>query len=241
MSDPICTSVEQTCTSIHYRCRRSVPWDGAVGHPCGAVGHLTGLNIYDTLLSVRDDSYIHTVEIPQREKTMAEFDINLGDTTISIDDDGLYDALEYKVDQAIEDWISNNLDVTDDVHQVFWDFNRWDEIISGNINYISVGELADGSEVMREGDLEGALETLLADFLRVTAGGRCGVGKVFADAVKRVMGEVLGSIEAQPDAFASNFEPMIRKVVRQEIKHAFSRAIGPLGSVEIPQTEQASA
>lgn len=168
---------------------------------------------------------------------MAEFDINLGDTTISIDDDGLYDAIEYKVDQSVEDYISNNLDVTDDVYHVIWDFNRWDEIISSNMQYISVNDLDDGHSLMREDDLEGAIESLLGNFLHVTAGGRCGVGKAFADATKRVIGEVLGSIEEHPDAFVSNFEPMIRKVVQEELKLAFGRALGTnRHSVEIPQS-----
>tara|TARA_B100001540_G_scaffold278521_1_gene266731 strand:- start:11812 stop:12318 length:507 start_codon:yes stop_codon:yes gene_type:complete len=167
---------------------------------------------------------------------MAEFDINLGDTTISIDDDGLYDAIEYKVDSTVEDYLANNLDVTDDVYQIIWDFNRWDEIISSNINYISVNELADGSGLMAEGDLGEAVQALLRDFLRTSAQGRCGVGEAFADATKRVIGEVLGSMEEQPDAFAANFEPMIRKVVQEELKLAFGRALGTNASfVEIPQ------
>ena len=168
---------------------------------------------------------------------MAEFDINLGDTTISIDDDGLYDALEYKVDQSIEDYLSNNLDVTDDVYQVIWDFNRWDEIISSNMQYISINDLDDGHNLMKEDEVDGVIETLLGDFLRVAQGNRCGAGKAFADAVKRVIGEVLGSMEAYPDAFASNFEPMIRKVVQEELKLAFGRALGTnRHSVEIPQS-----
>lgn len=154
---------------------------------------------------------------------MAEFEISLGDTTISIDDDGLYDALEYKVDQAIEDRFGN-MDVTDDVYQVIWDFNRWDEIISSNLSHLSIRDFDDGHIIMKEDELDGAIETLLTDFLRVAQGSRCGVGKAFADATKRVIGEVLGSMEEQPDAFAANFEPMIRKVVREEIKLALGRA-----------------
>jgi len=166
---------------------------------------------------------------------MAEFEISLGDTTISIDDDGLYDALEYKVDQAIEDRFGD-MDVTDDVYQVIWDFNRWDEIISSNLSHLSIKDFDDAHSIMKEDELDGAVETLLTDFLRVAQGSRCGVGKAFADSVKRVIGEVLGSMEVYPDAFASNFEPMIRKVVRQEMKLAFGRAIGHVGSVENPQT-----
>ena len=189
-------------------------WSGAVD---GAVEPLTDINIYDTILYVGDNSHSSPVEIPQREKTMAEFEVNLGDTTVSIDDDGLYDAIEYKVDSAIENYISSNLDVSDDVYHVIWDFNRWDEIISSNMQYISVNDLDDGHRLVREDDLGGAIETLLEDFLRVAAGGRCGVGKAFADATKRVIGEVLGGIEEHPDAFTSNFEPMIRKVVHEEL------------------------
>ena len=167
---------------------------------------------------------------------MAEFEINLGDTTISIDDDGLYDAIEHKVDSTVEDYLANNLDVTDDVYQVIWDFNRWDEIISSNLSHLSIKDFDDGHSIMKDDELDGAVETLLTDFLRVAQDSRCGVGKAFADSVKRVIGEVLGSMEVYPDAFASNFEPMIRKVVRQEMKLAFGRAIGHVGSVENPQT-----
>ena len=138
---------------------------------------------------------------------MAEFDINLGDTTISIDDDGLYDAIEYNVDSAIENYISSNLDVTDDVYQVIWDFNRWDEIISSNMQYISVNDLDDGHRLVREDDLGGAIESLLVDFLRVADGGRCGVGKAFADATKRVIGEVLGGIEEHPVLLRDSVPP----------------------------------
>jgi len=167
---------------------------------------------------------------------MAEFEINLGDTTVSIDDDGLYDALEYKVDQGIEDWVSNNLDVTDEVYQVIWDFNRWDEIILGQMGYVSVKDLDDGHSVLREEDLDGAIETLLGNFMHVSAEGRCGVGKAFALAVKEVVKEVIPEILAEQErvkaeTFTQDFYQVVERISRSNIKLAQQSGLDQLDRI----------
>ena len=163
---------------------------------------------------------------------MAEFEINLGDTTVSIDD-GLYDAIEYKVDQSVEDYISSNLDVTDDVYQVIWDFNRWDEIISSNMQYISVNDLDDGQSLVREDDLASAVESLLYDFIRFLVC-RCGVGKAFAEAVEKVIMEVVPKMisESQSEsAVIDDLNETVERITRFNVKLAAQSAVDSLDNI----------
>ena len=165
---------------------------------------------------------------------MAEFEINLGDTTVSIDDDGLYDAIEHKVDQSVEDYISNNLDVHDDVYQIIWDFNRWDEIISSNMQYISVNDLDDGQSLIREEDLASAVESMLYDFIRVTRLSRCGVGKAFAEAVEKVIMEVVPEMisESQSEAAVmGDLNETVERITRFNVKLAAQSAVDSLDNI----------
>ena len=122
---------------------------------------------------------------------MAEFDINLGDTTITIDDDGLYDAMDYRVDQAIEQWMSDNLDVTDAISDGIWSFRQWDEIIEKEVmrNIDNWGLAVKGDSSLSSDELSDGIESLLKDFMNQSPATRCGVGKAFADAATLMIEE----------------------------------------------------
>tara|TARA_R100000900_G_scaffold111707_1_gene87161 strand:- start:167 stop:517 length:351 start_codon:yes stop_codon:yes gene_type:complete len=56
---------------------------------------------------------------------MAEF-------TIEIDDDGMFDAIEHKVDSAIEEY-SQNMDFSDDISDGIGNYYYWDSIFRANM------------------------------------------------------------------------------------------------------------
>ena len=125
---------------------------------------------------------------------MAEFEVNVGDLTINIEDSDLADAVDYRVTEAAEQAVTDqldNMDWSDTMNDIIWSFGQWDEVIANNLGHCNLLEKEEIEERIRDAaedvELDMRIEDLLRDFLRVTLDNRCGMGEAFADAVTMVV------------------------------------------------------
>lgn len=183
---------------------------------------------------------------------MAEFEVNVGDLTINIDDSDLGDAVDYKVTEAAEQAVSDqldNMDWSDTMNDVIWGFSQWDEIIANNLRHCNLLEKEEIEERINDAaydvDLNGKLDDLLRDFTRVSIEARCAVGEAFADAVTKVVKEVVPDIldeffmeqlEREIDkrkaaAFNEDFYQTVERISRSNIKLAQQSGLDELDRI----------
>ena len=182
-----------------------------------------------------------------REKRMAEFEVNVGDLTINIEDSDLADAVDYRVTEAAEQAVTDqldNMDWSDTMNDIIWSFGQWDEVIANNLGHCNLLEKEEIEERIRDAaedvELDKRIEDLLRDFLRVTLDNRCGMGEAFADAVTMVVKEVVPDIleeldaalkERRAAAFNEDFYLTVERISRSNIKLAQQSGLDELDRI----------
>ena len=182
-----------------------------------------------------------------REKRMAEFEVNVGDLTINIEDSDLADAVDYRVTEAAEQAVTDqldNMDWSDTMNDIIWSFGQWDEVIANNLGHCNLLEKEEIEERIRDAaedvELDKRIEDLLRDFLRVTLDNRCGMGEAFADAVTMVVKEVVPDIleeldaelkERRAAAFNEDFYQTVERISRSNIKLAQQSGLDELDRI----------
>ena len=81
---------------------------------------------------------------------MAEFEVNVGDLTINIEDSDLADAVDYRVTEAAEQAVTDqldNMDWSDTMNDIIWSFGQWDEVIANNLGHCNLLEKEEIEEV----------------------------------------------------------------------------------------------
>lgn len=183
---------------------------------------------------------------------MAEFEVNVGDLTINIEDSDLADAVDYKVTEAAEQAVTQQLDDmdwSDTMNDVIWGFSQWDEVIANNLRHCNLLEKEEIEERIRDAvedvELDKRIEDLLRDFLRVTLDNRCGMGEAFAAAVTMVVKEVVPDIldeffmeqldreidKRKAAAFNEDFYQTVERISRSNIKLAQQSGLDELDRI----------
>ena len=178
---------------------------------------------------------------------MAEFEVNVGDLTINIEDSDLADAVDYRVTEAAEQAVTDqldNMDWSDTMNDIIWSFGQWDEVIANNLGHCNLLEKEEIEERIRDAaedvELDKRIEDLLRDFLRVTLDNRCGMGEAFADAVTMVVKEVVPDIleeldaelkERRAAAFNEDFYQTVERISRSNIKLAQQSGLDELDRI----------